>query len=68
MTSTVQGETNSTLGGHKQNLACTKTQRKEAETPQETEPDLLASAGGSHAEALVSSGSLQGQGHWQQRS
>ena len=41
MTSTGLGETNSTLGGHKQNLACTKTQRKEAETPQETEPDLL---------------------------
>ena len=31
------------LGGHKQNLACTKIQRKGAVTPQETEPKLLAS-------------------------
>ena len=38
------GNRDSSLGGHKQNLACTKTQRKGAVTPQETEPD---SVGGS---------------------
>ena len=30
------------LRGHEQNLACTKTQRKAAVTPQETEPKLPA--------------------------
>ena len=30
----------STLGGHKQNLVCTRTQEKGAVTPKETEPDL----------------------------
>ena len=34
------------LGGHKQNLECTKTQRKGAVIPQETELKLPASAGG----------------------
>ena len=29
-----------TLGGHKQNLVCTRTQEKAAVTPQKTEPDL----------------------------
>ena len=29
-----------TLGGHKQNLVCTRTQEKGALTPHETEPDL----------------------------
>ena len=32
-----------TLGGHKQNLVCTRTQEKGAATPQETDPDLLMS-------------------------
>ena len=32
-----------TLGGHKQNLVCTRTQEKAAVTPQETEPDLPVS-------------------------
>ena len=29
-----------TLGGHKQNLVCTRGQEKGAVTPQETDPDL----------------------------
>ena len=29
-----------TLGGHKLNLVCTRTQEKEAMTPRETDPDL----------------------------
>ena len=37
----------STLAGHKQNLACTKTQRKGAVTTQKTEPKLRATVGGS---------------------
>ena len=32
-----------TLGGHKHNLVCTRTQEKGAMTPQETDPDLPAS-------------------------
>ena len=49
-----------TLGGHKQNLVCTKTQGKGAVTSQESEPDLPASVGGSLSEAWVSSGSPWG--------
>ena len=59
------GNRDSSLGGHKQNLACAKTQRKGAVTPQETEPD---SVGGSPVEVWVSRGSPQGWGHWQQQS
>ena len=51
------GET--VLAGDKQNLACTKTQREGAVTPQETEMKLPASVGGSSVEALVGSGSSQ---------
>ena len=43
-------------------------QGKGAVTPQETEPDLPASVGGSPVEVWVVSGSLWGQGHWQQQS
>ena len=32
-----------TLGGHKQNLVCTRIQEKGEVTPQETEPDLPTS-------------------------
>ena len=42
--------------------------RKGAVTPQETEPKLPASVGGSPVEVSVSRGSPQGQGHWQQHS
>ena len=62
------GETDSTLGGHRQGLACTKTQGKGAVTPQKTEPDLNAGVGGSPVEVWVSSGSPQAQRHWQQQS
>ena len=37
-------------------------------TPQETEPKLPASVGGSPVEAWVSRGSPQGQGSWKQQS
>ena len=51
------------LGGHKQNLMCTRAQEKGAVTPQETEPDLPVSVQESLVEAWVCSGLLQGQGH-----
>ena len=57
-------ETDSRLGGHKQNFACTKTQRKGAVTPQETEPKLPASVGGPPVKEWVGRGSPQGRGHW----
>ena len=47
MTSTGPGEVCASPRGHKQNLACTKTQRKGVVTPQETEPKLLVRVGGS---------------------
>ena len=53
------GETDSTVGRHKQNLACTKTQGKGAVTPQETEPNLPASVGGFPMEVWISSGLLR---------
>ena len=54
-TSTGLGETDSALGGQKQNFACTKTQGKRAVTPQETEPDLAArvSCGGVGQQGLT---------------
>ena len=52
-----------TLGWHKQNLRCTKTQEKGAVTPQETDPDLPMSVQASLEEAWVSGGLLQGWGH-----
>ena len=45
-----------TLGGHKQNLVCTRTQEKGAVTPQETDPDLPVSVVASLVEAWVSGG------------
>ena len=53
----------STLGGHKQNTACSRTKGKGAVTPQETEPDLLASVGVSSVEVWVGSDSQQGERH-----
>ena len=52
-----------TLGGHKQNLVCTRTQTKGAVTPQETDPDLPMSVQKSPVKAWVSGGELQGQRH-----
>ena len=52
-----------TLGGHKQNPVCTRTQEKGAVTPEETDPDLPMSVQRSPTEAWVGSGLLQGWGH-----
>ena len=52
-----------TLGGHKQNLVCTRSQEKGAVSPQETEPDLPVSVQESLAEAWMDNGLLWGQGH-----
>ena len=47
-------------------LACTRTGGQEQLTPQDTEPDLPASSGGSAVE-VGQQGSPQGRGHWQQQ-
>ena len=52
-----------TLGGHKQNFVCTRTQEKGTVIPQETEPDLPVSVQESPAEMWVSGGLQWGQGH-----
>ena len=52
-----------TLGGHKQKLVPTRTQEKGSVTPKETDPDLPMSVQESLAEAWISGGLLQGQGH-----
>ena len=52
-----------TLGGHKQNLVCTRTQKKGAATPEETGPDLRVTVQESPVEAYATGGMLQGQGH-----
>ena len=61
-TRTYTGLGKQTLGGHKQNTVCTRTQEKGAVTPQETDPDL-PDVQESPTEAWVSSGLLQGWGH-----
>ena len=50
----------SSLGGHKQNLAHAKTQSKRAVTPQETEPKLTSSVGEPPLEVWIIRGSQQG--------
>ena len=60
---TATGLGKQTLGGHKQNVVCTRIWEKVAVTPQETEPDLPGSVQESLAEVCVYSGLLQGQGH-----
>ena len=50
------------LGGHKQNLVHTRTQKKGAVTPQKTEPDLPTSVQESLAEVWAGSGLLQAWG------
>ena len=52
-----------TLGRHKQNLVCTRTQEKGAATPQETDPDMPMSVQESLVEVWVGGGLLQGQRH-----
>ena len=51
-----------TLGGHKQNVVCTRTQEKGAMIPRETDPDLPGSVQESPVEAWVDGGLLQGGG------
>ena len=51
------------LGWHKQNLLCTKTQEKGAVTPEETDLDLTMSVQESLAEVWVGSGLLQSPRH-----
>ena len=57
-----EGYRDSSFGGNKQNLMCTKTQRKGAVTPQETETKLPASVGGFPVVVCVGRGSPQGWG------
>ena len=52
-----------TLGGHKQNLVCPRTQERGAVTPWETDRDLSVSVQESLAEEWVIGGLLQGRGH-----
>ena len=52
-----------TLGGHKQNLVCTRIQEKGAVTLKQTDPVFPMSVQESLAEAWVSGGLLQGQEH-----
>ena len=56
-------ETDSSLGGHKQNFAHTNTQRRGAVTPKETKPKPPASVGGPPVEVWVGRDSPQGRGH-----
>ena len=49
-----------TLGGHKQNPVCTRTQEKGAVSPQEADPDLPISVQESPVEVWVSGGLQQG--------
>ena len=52
-----------TLGEHRLKLLRTRTQEKGAVIPQETDPELPVSVQEPLAEAWVSGGLLQGQGH-----
>ena len=52
-----------TLGGHKENPVCTRSQEKGVASPQKTEADLPVSGQESMVEAWVSQGLLQGRGH-----
>ena len=62
-TRTYRGLGKQILGGHKQNLVCTRTQEKGTVTLPETDPDLPMSVQESLAEVWVSGGLLQGWGH-----
>jgi len=52
-----------TLGGHKQNLVCTRTQKKGAVTQIETEPNLPVSVQESLGETWIDSGQSWGKEH-----
>ena len=62
-TRTYTGLGKQTLGGHKQNPGCIRTQEKGAVTPRET----ARLAQESPVEAWVGGGPLQGRGHWVQQ-
>ena len=53
-----------TLGGHRQNLVCIRTQEKGAVIPQETDPDLPGSVQESKVEVWVDRDLMKGQEHW----
>ena len=55
------------LGGHKQNLVCTRSQEKGEVSSQENESDFLVSVQESPAEAWVGGGLLWGQSPWLQQ-
>ena len=59
---TYTGRGKQTLGRHKQNLVCSRTQENGAVTLQETDPDLPVSVQESLVEACVSGGLLQSWG------
>ena len=63
-TRTYTGLGKQTLGQQKQKLMCTRTQEKRTVTPQEIDPNIPLSIQESPLEASVSSGLLQGWGHW----
>ena len=52
-----------TIGGCRQSFVCTRTQGREAVTPQKTDPNVPVSVQESPVEAGVGSGLLQGWGH-----
>ena len=58
-----EGNRDSNLGKHKQNFVCSKTQRREEVTPQETEPKLPASVGRPPVETWVGRHSPKGWGN-----
>ena len=60
---TATGLGKQTLGGHKQNIVCTRIWEKVAVTPQETDPDFPVSVQESLAKVWVGGGQLQGWGH-----
>ena len=49
-----------TLGGHKEKLVCTRTQKKGTVIPKETEPDLPMTVQESSVEAWPAVGSVRG--------
>ena len=59
--SIIQGK--QTLGGHKQNLVCTRTQEKGPMTPKESEPNFSVTVQESLVEVWVDSGLPRNQGH-----
>ena len=57
-------KTDCSLGGHKQNFAHTKTQRRAMLPPHDAEPKLPASVREAPVDVSIDRGSPQGPGHW----